>query len=292
MEYRRSTPVLAPLILPLAMAAASLAGCGEGEGAPGPNGAVPASEQSRELTTDPALSSTLERATVLADSIEDLLRPVPLMRPAQEGALRRFSNAENVARARQLGVRPADSAALARAIDEGGLVLLEDSTDHWVVRELGASIPYVTPDARALLVTLAERFQERLATMGLPSYRFEISSVLRTAAGQAALRQRNENAAAGVSSHEFGTTVDIAYSGYAAPARLPADLVPADAADRAALEAVARAVLERMAARKSRELQAILGEVMTEAQDRGDVLVTLERLQPVYHITVARSLVD
>jgi hypothetical protein len=44
-----------------------------------------------------------------------------------------------------------------------------------------------------------------------------------------------------------------------------------------------------MAARKSRELQAVLGKVMAEAQSRDEVLVTLERQQPVYHITVAEA---
>ncbi|NIP78142.1 MAG: hypothetical protein GWM90_02620 [Gemmatimonadetes bacterium] len=52
---------------------------------------------------------------------------------------------------------------------------------------------------------------------------------------------------------------------------------------------MARAVLERVAARKSRELKAILGGVMESAQSRGEVLVTLERQQPVYHITVAEA---
>jgi hypothetical protein len=47
-------------------------------------------------------------------------------------------------------------------------------------------------------------------------------------------------------------------------------------------------MLETAAARKSRELQALLGHVLSELQRSGDVLVTLERQQPVYHITVAR----
>lgn len=45
---------------------------------------------------------------------------------------------------------------------------------------------------------------------------------------------------------------------------------------------------EPVAARRSRELMAILGNVLIEAQDEGKVMVTLERLQPVYHMTVAR----
>ena len=47
-------------------------------------------------------------------------------------------------------------------------------------------------------------------------------------------------------------------------------------------------MLEAAAARKSRELMAILGEVLREMQDEGAVYVTLDRQQPVFHITVAR----
>ena len=45
---------------------------------------------------------------------------------------------------------------------------------------------------------------------------------------------------------------------------------------------------ERVAARRAMELRAILGEVLIELQNEGMVMVTLERLQPVYHMTVAR----
>lgn len=239
----------------------------------------------------PGLVPTLRAATALADSVEDLLRPVPLMRPADEEALRQYSNAANVRVARQLGVRPANDAELQAAIDDGRLIRLEDSTEHWVLRS--GIQPYVTPDTYALLERLGDAFQDRLEEMGLPRFRYEISSVLRTASGQAALRRTNPNAAAGTSAHEFGTTVDIVYEAYPAPAELPEGLVASEGTESpeeaAALERVARVVIERMAARKSREMQAILGEVMRAAQSRGEVLVTLERQQPVYHITLARG---
>ena len=48
--------------------------------------------------------------------------------------------------------------------------------------------------------------------------------------------------------------------------------------------------LERVAARYSRELQKILGDVLREMQSEGLVMVTLERQQPVYHLTVARAM--
>lgn len=239
-----------------------------------------------------ALQASIEIAAQRADAVEERLRPVPLMTPGEEAALRRASNAVQLGRARALGVRPADPAELRAALDAGTLVALDDSSEYWVVRELDYSKPYVTPDVLVLLGRIGERFHARLDDMGLPAYRLEISSALRTPESQAELRTANVNAAAGTSTHEYGTTIDIAYSGYAAPADLSALAGPSSgnvAADAIAHRA-AVALLEAAAARKSRELQKILGEVLRELQNAGDVLVTLERQQPVYHMTVARSL--
>lgn len=293
-DHRPIPSPVAALLLLFALPITALSGCGPEAQVNGePASSMDPSVEPEEPRSD-ALITTVRNASAMADSVESLLRPVPLMRPADEEALRRYSNAENVRIARELGVRPANDAALRAAIDEGRLVRLEDSTEHWVLRR--SLQPYVTPDTYTLLERLGDAFQDRLEEMGLPPFRYEISSVLRTAQGQAALRRTNPNAAAGTSAHEFGTTVDIVYEAYPAPAELPVGLIPEENAEgltaerRAALEFVARTFLERMAARKSRELQAILGEVMREAQSRGDVLVTLERQQPVYHITVAKRL--
>lgn len=238
----------------------------------------------------PALHATLARSMALADSIEDLLRPVPLMRPGDEARLRRYLNASHVARARALGVHAADDAAIRRLTESGEFVQLEDSTRYWIVRDGAADDAQVTPDVPRLLTELGQRFQDELAQRGIPPYRLEITSVLRTAAEQAALRRSNPNAAAGTSSHEFGTTLDIAYEAYAPPADTPDGLIPAEApADMIAdLRQVAALALESVSARKSRELKAILGDVLAEMQADGDVLVILENLQPVFHITVGR----
>lgn len=240
-----------------------------------------------------ALRGTLERAHALADSIEEKLRPLPLMRPADEAALRRYGQSVQLPRARALGVRAADEAELEALTRAGRLVPLEDSTRFWVLRDLRSSRALVTPDTKVLLERIGDAFQARLEGMGIPPYRLEITSALRSAADQARLRRSNVNAASGVSTHEYGTTVDIAYTAYAPPHELPEGIVEAgDAPSWMApyLDAVARPVLESVSARKSRELQAILGEVLREAQSDGLVLVTLERLQPVYHITVGRRL--
>lgn len=236
------------------------------------------------------LDAAAERIALLTDSVDEMLQPVPLLTGAQESALRRPS-AQHLARARALGARPADSTQIAALRASGRLVELEDSTALWAVRRLEHSMPLVTPDTHALLTRIAQQFQAELAALGLPLYRIEVTSALRTAASQADLRESNANAAPGASTHEFGTTVDIAYSSFAPPLDPDLDI---DTSEVPWLESrvdrIAGAMLETAAARKSRELQAILGKVLLELQNDGAVLVTLERQQPVFHITVARRM--
>jgi hypothetical protein len=171
-----------------------------------------------------ALDEGLDRIVALADSADEVMRPLPLLRPAEESALRRYLNPQQLQRARALGVRVRNAAELERLEHEGGLVRLETENQLWVIRQLRYSEPLVTPDAKALLTELAERFQAELEGMGLPSYRLEVTSVLRTPENQAALRRTNPNAAGGTSTHEFGTTFDVAYDSYAAPLDMGLDL--------------------------------------------------------------------
>lgn len=270
------------------LTAASCAVPGGCERRPGGGAAVPADSAGGAVAR--ALAREFERMTAEADAIDSLLHPLPLLTPAEEADLRRYGNAQHLARAGRLGVRPADAAARQALLANGVLVPLEEESDHWVLRRLDHSIPFLTPDARAMLVLVATRFHVALADQGLPPFRLEITSALRTAELQADLRRTNPNAAAGPSTHEFGTTVDIAYSGFAAPRPDVVGIDPAGAEAAAPqLRRIADAVLERVAARRSRELQAILGDVLRALQSEGALLVTLERQQPVYHLTVARA---
>jgi hypothetical protein len=195
-----------------------------------------------------------------------------------------------VARARALGVRAANSQAVDSLVSAGRLVQLEDSTTLWIVRP-GSSPAYLVPHARALLVELGERFQRRLAELDLPPYRFEVTSALRTSERQDDLRGSNPNAAAGASSHEFGTTVDLSYAAFAPPAELPSDLsagVPPSLSPY--VQRIGALALESASARKSREISRIFGEVLRAAQSDGLVVVILERQQTVFHLTVARPM--
>jgi hypothetical protein len=252
--------------------------------------AVEAAQVATLLDIERVLAETIRRADRLADGADRILGPRPVMTPAEEDALRRFQNGVHVARARTLGVRVTSEAMMDSLIAAGRLIALEDSTDHWIVRR-GASPAHVLPDLRVLLTELGERFHARLAALELPPYRIEITSSLRTAERQAELRDTNANAAAGVSSHEFGATVDVSYAAFAPPAEHPEEiLTDVPPVLRPHLKRFVDLAFESVSARKSRELGQIFGRVLDEAQSEGIALVLYERQQTVYHLTVARSL--
>lgn len=268
---------------------ALVAGCaGDGTGAATGEGGGRSGSIRAEV--EAALQRGMSRIAARSDSADDILLPLPLLTSAEEAGLRRYLSEQQLQRARALGVPRPASSDLERLQREGRLVLLEASAPHWVVGQLDLSAAFVTPDARALLAELGERFHRRLAAMGLPLFRFEISSALRTSDDQAELRRTNPNAARGVSTHEYGTTVDVLYSRFAAPESLD-DWVDAGGVPwlEGHLRDIAVIAAERVAGRRAHELKAILGHVLLEMQREGRVMVTLERQQPVYHMTVARS---
>lgn len=237
------------------------------------------------------IEETIRRADRLADGADRILSPRPVMTPSEEDALRRYQNGVHVARARTLGPRVTSEELRDSLVAAGRLVLLEDSTEHWIVRRGDSA--YVLPDVRELLTILGARFHERLAALDLPRYRVEVTSSLRTAERQAELRENNANAAPGTSSHEFGATVDVSYAAFAPPAVHPEEIfgdVPPEL--RPHMERIADLAFESVSARKSRELGQIFSRVLDEAQDEGIALVLYERQQTVYHLTVARRLVS
>jgi hypothetical protein len=224
-------------------------------------------------------------------AVDSIFQPLPLLRSAQEAALRQSPYREQLTRARELGVSRGPSAAQIDTLRrQGRLVPLDDST-HWVVRKLNYSEPLIVPALRDALTQIGERFHARLRALGAPPFRMEVSSVLRTAADQRALREVNVNAASGESTHEYGTSVDLAYSAFAAPAE-PIVTTKAEEAPWASvyLRRYQDVAAGRVAARRALELKAILGEVLLEVQREGLVMITMERRQPVFHLTLARDL--
>ena len=257
-----------------------------------PDSGESASQRSDGSQTDvrAALDREVARVRAAADSVDAIFQPLPLLRPADETALQRFGNDAQLARARALGISPNTSEAqLDALVQTGRLVRLADSTDLWVVRKLDHSAPFVTPAAETLLREIARRFQAALGELRAPRFRLEITSALRTVQNQEQLRLVNPNAARGASTHQFGTTFDIAYNAFAAPAQSIIEPEIPEAEWLAEhLNGLSATTLEVVGARRSRELMAVLGKVLIAMQNEGRVMVTLERLQTVYHMTVAR----
>ena len=246
---------------------------------------IAAFERALTATLDEALARQESTMTALSRRFDE----IDNLKTAQELQLRRYLG--HLQTARTLGVgRVSSRQELERLVAANRLVPLRD-TSYFFVQELDYSMPYVTPDAAAFLYRMGERFQAALQAEGLPPYRYCISSVLRTGENQQALRRINPNAALGVSTHEFGTTVDVVYHRYdyarqpgEAPAPTPYGFL------NARLETMRLRSLDALGMVYWQELQGILGRVLIEMQEEGTVLVTLERNQPVFHLTVAEPL--
>jgi hypothetical protein len=224
--------------------------------------------------------------------IEAAVQRLPGLIGAIRQDMRRHLNAEHVAAARSNGVGPVrDSAHVTALVGRGDLVRLPDSTHWWVLRELDRSLPYVTPGTQAALEEIGRLFHARLDERGLPPFRLDITSVLRTSQQQASLRQRNRNASETTSSHEFGTTLDIAYLSFAAPQSLDHGSVApgSDAQLGGQLRPDLTTRLDSLAIQYAPHLEGELGAVLQQLQRAGMVLPLRERSQPVYHITVARN---
>jgi hypothetical protein len=237
----------------------------------------------------PSWDTLQARVEARLDSVDAGLRKVRALSRGEQRALRRDVNAVQTARARALGVSP--SAAVDPMVASGRLVPLEDSTRLWVLKDLDYSVPYVTPSAYAMLTEIGERFQAELDSLGLPPIRMVITSVLRSSEMQAKLRRSNRNAARGVSAHQYGTTVDVAYRRFAPPYPsvdtvtygAPPQLLPQ-------LRQLQDSLYVETGKQRAAELQAVLGRVIQDMRDEGKLMVMMERSQTVYHMTVAKKL--
>jgi hypothetical protein len=218
------------------------------------------------------------------DSANRKLMRVPALNRHERGELRHDVSAVQIEPARRLGIQP--GTPLQQLISSGQVVQLPQATSLWVLRDLNFSVPYLVPSAEAMLEEVCHRFHARLDSLGLPRFRLEVTSALRTADSQAALRRRNRNAAPDESAHEYGTTFDIAYRKFAPP------MDDGTGGEPLALGPLARMVSDSMwmltARQRGVELQAVLGRVLQEMRREGKLLTRMERSQPVYHTTVAR----
>ncbi len=216
---------------------------------------------------------------------------VPLLTNGQRSQLRRSRNAQHVETAQRLGV--ASVAKRNAVLDEAasaGLVLINESPYYWV-GTLTYSVPYVTPDAAAVLDSIGVRFQAKLADYGLPPYKYYISSVLRTQEDQAALRRVNVNASRTTSSHEFGTTFDIQFRKYRYAGDPDAELwEPSYPFLKTEFAHDLGAFYEETTKLYPSRMLSLLAETLIELEDEGLLITVMEKRQPVFHTTVAKRL--
>jgi len=281
------------------IAAAALLGCrgdggGAGAEATAAGGVADAYEVGPPVMLADAPMEARSRALLdeRLDEIEAAVQRLPGLIGSIRQDMRRHLNATHVEAARRNGIGPVrDSAHQAALVRRGALVQLPDSTRWWVLRELDQSLPFVTPGTKAALEEVGRRFHARLDEHGLPPFRLDITSVLRTSQQQSALRRRNPNASATTSSHEFGTTLDIAYLSFAAPHSIDHGslALEPDVQISRPLRAELISALDSLGTRYAPHLEGELGAVLQQLQRDGMVLILRERSQPVYHITVARD---
>ena len=132
---------------------------------------------------------------------------------AEKKALKKYSNAYHLEAAQEKGLKNPikskqhllDNPTL---IDKYKLVKIDDNR-YYEVPGLLHSLPYLKSDAKNFLDDLGRRFQQTLNELGLKTYRFSVTSVLRTQDDQKGLRKTNVNATDNDSAHYFGLTFDL-----------------------------------------------------------------------------------
>lgn len=140
------------------------------------------------------------------------------------------------------------------------VVKVESCRDYFV-DTLTHSMPFLVPEAEALLRDIGRAFNDSLRARGGGDYRLKVTSVLRTPMTIARLRRRNRNAVDS-SAHQYGTTFDISYMKFICDShRVP---------------------------RTQADLKGLLAEILADFRERGRCYVKHERKQACFHIT-ARS---
>ena len=144
-------------------------------------------------------------------------------------------------------------------VEEGILVRIKPNK-YYNIRRLTHSYPYLTPEARDLLNLIGKHFQANLQAEGLPKYKFQISSLLRTIEFQRQLTRQNVNATYGLSAHYYGTTFDIAYDKY----------------DR------------RGKSHQDTKVEAILEKTLRELREKCRMMIIRESSNKCFHMTVVK----
>lgn len=119
------------------------------------------------------------------------------------------SNKYQYAVAEQLGLRPISD--IGHSYFTSRPIVHVVSNKYYTVDSLKHSLPYLVPEAEAVLRDIGKNFIDSLHRRGADSYRIMVTSLLRTPQTVRRLRRVNRNAVDS-STHQFGTTFDISFT--------------------------------------------------------------------------------
>lgn len=169
-------------------------------------------------------------------------------------------NDTHLAIAKKIGIKKLESREDAA---NASRTLVEISSNNaYEVDDLTHSIPFLIPEAAALLNKIGENFQDSLAMKHLAPHKVIVTSVLRTKSDVKRLRRRNTNSSEN-SVHCYGTTIDITYKRFLSENGEVID--------------------------HHGKLKLVLGEVLRDLKKEGCCYVKHEKKQACFHITVRKA---
>lgn len=139
---------------------------------------------------------------------------VDVLSASEEKALKKYSNAYHLEIAKKNGITVPFKSKEEMLNSESAFkstydLAKIDDNQYYEVPGLTHSLAYLKSDARDFLDDLGKAFQNKLKEMGLRSYRFSVTSILRTLDDQKGLRKTNINATDNNSAHYYGLTFDL-----------------------------------------------------------------------------------
>jgi hypothetical protein len=205
--------------------------------------------------------------------------------PVMEMKLRTYLFPAHMDAAIKSGIKPVErDEAIPEYVREGRLISLKSGPDSlYYFYNVGDTYRVLSPSAACGLFILTKRLQENIAARyALPPVKIALSSALRPASYQTALREKNYNATL-VTTHSYGVSFDIFYDDYYVT--LPRPMCS---------NKISRAVLDQVRARMGfllgdalrEQLRSVLMDTLIQLQDEGMIYAILEKQQRCYHVTV------
>jgi len=117
---------------------------------------------------------------------------------------------EYIAHSQQTGIKKCKNEKEVKERAEAGKLVKIIDGKGFSVDELSHSYPYLTKNAKALLIEISERFRKKISGTRLKGASFRVTSLTRTTEKLSSLRGVNSNASLN-SPHLYGNAFDISY---------------------------------------------------------------------------------